>query len=392
MTKDDVPPAAKRLVEFHESFGSRFGKVEAQDNAFTYIKGLMICPERKSIEPIVLNVGNGNVSAMQKFISSIPGTTRRFKTTFSITSTRNWSLRQRAVQSASSVSSTRAASPRRATTRRRRRTVQRSPGQERQLPSRCFPHGGNSRRNGPACSSIVSAGAMVRRHRREHGPTRQGSCARRSHVPNQAGDRRQSGPSSCGQRRSPTGLDHGRRTLRPTVTSSTSWRNWITSMWSRSPSTFAAWTTDPALCVPESFGHGQVPTRPCQFVVVSEGHRGRLACLDVANNQVAQGAKGPWPSISRPFASGNIGTTSPVLRAGSWSVVRSIQRPWDRSPEWSQFRSTGRQRGRWFSGYDVIGAYAGVARHVAKSAESNRTRNLAWQSLERTGRPGVRAC
>ena len=25
----------------------------------------MICPERKSIEPIALNVGNGNVSAMR---------------------------------------------------------------------------------------------------------------------------------------------------------------------------------------------------------------------------------------------------------------------------------------------------------------------------------------
>ena len=32
----------------------------------------MICPERKSIEPIVLNVGNGNVSALQKFINSGP--------------------------------------------------------------------------------------------------------------------------------------------------------------------------------------------------------------------------------------------------------------------------------------------------------------------------------
>src|SRR5271157_2380747 len=40
--------------------------------------------------------------------------------------------------------------------------------------------------------------------------------------------------------------------------------------------------------------------------------------------------------------------------------------------------------------YDMIGASAHVARHAAKSAESNRTRNLAWQSLERTGRPGVR--
>ena len=72
MTKDDVRAAAKRLVEFHEIFALRFGKVQAQDNAFTYIKGLMICRERKSIEPIVLNVGNGNVSAMQKFINSAP--------------------------------------------------------------------------------------------------------------------------------------------------------------------------------------------------------------------------------------------------------------------------------------------------------------------------------
>src|SRR5258708_11057416 len=32
----------------------------------------MICPERKSIEPIALNVGNGNVSALQKFINSGP--------------------------------------------------------------------------------------------------------------------------------------------------------------------------------------------------------------------------------------------------------------------------------------------------------------------------------
>jgi SRSO17 transposase len=72
MTKDDVRAAAKRLVQFHERFAPSFGKDQAQDNAFTYIKGLMICPERKSIEPIALNVGKGNVSAMQKFINSGP--------------------------------------------------------------------------------------------------------------------------------------------------------------------------------------------------------------------------------------------------------------------------------------------------------------------------------
>jgi hypothetical protein len=44
------------------------------------------------------------------------------------------------------------------------------------------------------------------------------------------------------------------------------------------------------------------------------------------------------------------------------------------------------------TGRDVIGAYAGITRHVAKSAESIRTWNLAWQSWVRTGQPGVRAC
>jgi SRSO17 transposase len=72
MTKDDVRAAAQRLVQFHERFAPSFGKDQAQDNAFAYIKGLMICPERKSIEPIALNVGKGNVSAMQKFINSGP--------------------------------------------------------------------------------------------------------------------------------------------------------------------------------------------------------------------------------------------------------------------------------------------------------------------------------
>src|SRR3954470_21350124 len=72
MTEDDVRAAADRLVESHDRFAPLFGKEQAQDNAYSYVKGLMICPDRKSIEPIALNVGNGNVSAMQKFINSAP--------------------------------------------------------------------------------------------------------------------------------------------------------------------------------------------------------------------------------------------------------------------------------------------------------------------------------
>src|SRR5512140_952509 len=72
MTEDDVRAAAERLVQFHERFAPFFGKEQAQDHAYTYIKGLMVCPERKSIEPIALNVGDGQVSALQKFLNSAP--------------------------------------------------------------------------------------------------------------------------------------------------------------------------------------------------------------------------------------------------------------------------------------------------------------------------------
>jgi SRSO17 transposase len=72
MTEDEVRAAADRLVQFHERFAPLFGKEQAQDHAYTYVKGLMVCPERKSIEPIALNVGDGQVSALQKFINIAP--------------------------------------------------------------------------------------------------------------------------------------------------------------------------------------------------------------------------------------------------------------------------------------------------------------------------------
>ncbi|MBV8383395.1 MAG: transposase, partial [Planctomycetaceae bacterium] len=72
MTEDDVRATAERLVQFHERFAPLFGKEQAQDHAYTYVKGLMVCPERKSIEPIALNVGDGQVSAPQKFLNIAP--------------------------------------------------------------------------------------------------------------------------------------------------------------------------------------------------------------------------------------------------------------------------------------------------------------------------------
>src|ERR687890_535723 len=72
MTQDDVRAAAEQLVQFHDRVAPLFGKAQAQDHAYTYLKGLMACPERKSIEPIALNAGPGQVSGLQKFINIAP--------------------------------------------------------------------------------------------------------------------------------------------------------------------------------------------------------------------------------------------------------------------------------------------------------------------------------
>ena len=72
MTPEDVRAAAERLTQFHQRFAPLFGKDGAQDHAYIYVKGLMTCPERKSVEPIALLVGDGRVSALQKFLNAAP--------------------------------------------------------------------------------------------------------------------------------------------------------------------------------------------------------------------------------------------------------------------------------------------------------------------------------
>ncbi len=58
MTPEDIL-AAERLTQFHHRFAPLFGKDGAQDHAYVYVKGLMICPKHKSVEPIALHVGDG---------------------------------------------------------------------------------------------------------------------------------------------------------------------------------------------------------------------------------------------------------------------------------------------------------------------------------------------
>src|SRR6185312_11888251 len=72
MTPEDVRAAAERPTQFHGRFAPLFGKDEAQDHAYVYAKGLMTCPERKSVEPIAVLVGDGRVSALQKSLNAAP--------------------------------------------------------------------------------------------------------------------------------------------------------------------------------------------------------------------------------------------------------------------------------------------------------------------------------
>jgi SRSO17 transposase len=72
MTLDDVRAAAEELVQFHEGFAPLLGKEQVQLHASDSSKALMICPERKSIEPIALHVGPGDVSGLQKFLGAGP--------------------------------------------------------------------------------------------------------------------------------------------------------------------------------------------------------------------------------------------------------------------------------------------------------------------------------
>src|SRR5262249_16550499 len=74
MTPEDVRAAAERLTQFPHRFAPLFGKDGAQDHAYTYVKGLMVLPqpEHQSVEPIALHVGDGRVSALQKFLNSAP--------------------------------------------------------------------------------------------------------------------------------------------------------------------------------------------------------------------------------------------------------------------------------------------------------------------------------
>jgi SRSO17 transposase len=65
----DVEALADELLAYHAHFASLFQRSEQRGWALTYLQGQLTDLERKSIEPMALALADGNVQAMQQFIS-----------------------------------------------------------------------------------------------------------------------------------------------------------------------------------------------------------------------------------------------------------------------------------------------------------------------------------
>src|SRR5215216_5431018 len=65
----DVEALADELIAYHAHFAPLFAREEQRVWALTYLQGQLADLERKSIEPMALAHPDGNVQAMQQFIS-----------------------------------------------------------------------------------------------------------------------------------------------------------------------------------------------------------------------------------------------------------------------------------------------------------------------------------
>jgi SRSO17 transposase len=70
--KGDVKDFMNELIGFHEQFADCFHRSESRDHFLKYMAGQFSPLERKSIEPIALAIEDGNVRALQRFVSDAP--------------------------------------------------------------------------------------------------------------------------------------------------------------------------------------------------------------------------------------------------------------------------------------------------------------------------------
>ena len=71
VNKEDIEAFDNELKDFNQNFRDCFTRSESRDHFYKYMVGQFSTLERKSIEPIALAVKNGNIRAMQHFISKV---------------------------------------------------------------------------------------------------------------------------------------------------------------------------------------------------------------------------------------------------------------------------------------------------------------------------------
>jgi len=72
IAKGEIRDFMNELKGFHEQFADCFYRSESREHFFKYMIGQFSQLERKSIEPIALAVEDGNVRALQRFVSTAP--------------------------------------------------------------------------------------------------------------------------------------------------------------------------------------------------------------------------------------------------------------------------------------------------------------------------------
>ena len=326
MTPDDVRAAAEQLVDFHERFAPLFGKEQAQDHAYDYLKGLMVCPERKSIEPIALLVGHGDVSGLQKFVGAAP-----------------WAVRRRAwprprPSSPTSWSPRRPARPvgvvgvdRRVglhqegvALRRGGAAAQRPARQGGQLPGRRLPDRGDPGRVGPAGPPAVPARVVVRsrRARRRTGGTT-------AHIPEDVTFRTK--PQIAAELIRDVAV-LGQVELDWVVADEEYGRagHFLDELETAGAAVRARgagddgvfWTADPAGCIPAYSGRGRDADAPRRGTRRAPWPRSPTSCPPRRGRRCrcARGRRGRWSSSSRRCGSGAMRHRKPG--PPSWLLIR----------------------------------------------------------------------
>ena len=69
LTRSDIDSLLEELRGFHTAFRDCFARQEPRDQFFNYMVGQFSALERKSIEPMALQVEGGKVRAMQRLVS-----------------------------------------------------------------------------------------------------------------------------------------------------------------------------------------------------------------------------------------------------------------------------------------------------------------------------------